>query len=337
MVNSMKKIVELPLVEPMYSTYHFQGSGLAVLESNPSICNRYLNEILILECNRKFLSGFTTPDIGIVDSKWDNNPYLERRWFSTQFIRGYINPVIRNLLDAGYYVVFTGVDDYYMEGKSWSGKRHMPHDGLICGYNQEDKTYCIYAYDSNWIYRKFWVKQSSFNAGIRAMARENEHAQIWGIKPKPDEVEFSADIACKKIAEYLDSDYEKYPEDGEGMVHGIVVHDYIAKYAGKLLDGSIPYERMDWRVFRLIREHKKVMHERIRCIEKALGLPADISERYEPLIAEADMMRMLYASHFMKRRDSVLPIIQKKLLAVKEKEQALLGELLEKAGGAESK
>ncbi|MBQ8189897.1 MAG: hypothetical protein IJZ44_08980, partial [Lachnospiraceae bacterium] len=78
----MKKIVELPLVEPMYSTYHFQGSGLAVLESNPSICNRYLNEILILECNRKFLSGFTTPDIGIVDSKWDNNPYLERRWFS---------------------------------------------------------------------------------------------------------------------------------------------------------------------------------------------------------------------------------------------------------------
>ena len=48
------------------------------------------------------------------------------------------------------------------------------------------------------------------------------------------------------------------------------------------------------------------------------------------IIDEANTMRMLYASHRMKRRDSVLPIIQKKLLLIKEKEQELLNELLKK-------
>ena len=169
------------------------------------------------------------------------------------------------------------------------------------------------------------------------MFRQGVYGSICGIKPKNDMVEFSAETACRKIAEYLDSSIEKYPEGGEGNVFGIVVHEYIAKYVGKLLDGSIPYERMDRRVFRLIWEHKKAMLERIECIEKALELKPDISEKYAPLVAEADTMRMLYASHRMRRRDSLLPIIQNKLLALKEKEQHLLEELLEKTGGIYAK
>ena len=87
----------------------------------------------------------------------------------------------------------------------------------------------------------------------------------------------------------------------------------------------------------MIWEHKKAMLERIECIEKALELKPDISEKYAPLVAEADTMRMLYASHRMRRRDSLLPIIQNKLLALKEKEQHLLEELLEKTGGIYAK
>lgn len=333
----MNKFVELPLISPIYSTYQCQGPGSAVLVSNPSIRNWYLNEVMILTCSKGFLSGRTTPDLGVENSYWAENPYLEQQWFSMRFLDGYINPVIRNLLDAGYYVCFSGIDDYYVKGKSWYKENHVNHDGAICGYNQEDKTYCLYSYDSNWIYRKFWTTQKSFDDGRKFMFRQGVYGSICGIKPKNDMVEFSAETACRKIAEYLDSSIEKYPEGGEGNVFGIVVHEYIAKYVGKLLDGSIPYERMDRRVFRLIWEHKKAMLERIECIEKALELKPDISEKYAPLVAEADTMRMLYASHRMRRRDSLLPIIQNKLLALKEKEQHLLEELLEKTGGIYAK
>ncbi len=335
-VIAMNKIVELPLVEPLYSTYHNQGPGSAILVNNPTIRNWYLNQVLMLSCDRKFLSGFTSPSVSVVDSNWMSNPHLENKMYHLVYLKGCTNSVIKNLLDAGYYVYFAGVDDYYIEGKSWYKERHFIHDGCICGYDSSEKSFCIYAYDDKWIYRKFWTSQKSFNTARRLGMQENKFGYICGLKPRGDKVVFSEKQALQKISVYLDSDLIKYPEDEEGDVYGIVVHDYICKYIGKLYDGSIPYERMDRRVFRLIWEHKKVMLERIQCIEDELGLDHDISDKYKTVVNDSNTIRMLYASHYMKRRDSVLPVIQKKLLSIKELEQALLNELLEKTKGDEA-
>ena len=332
-MKKMKKKIELPLVEPLYSTYHYQGPGTAILVNNSSIRNWYLNQVMILTCTRKFLNGFTTPEIGMAESSWNANPHLDKKSYSMQFMEGHTHFVIRKLLDAGYYVCFSGIDDFYVEGKTWYHKRHFNHDGCICGYDQENKTYCIYSYDQNWIYQKFWTTQKSFDAGRKARFKKGQYGNICGIKPKVEQIAFSHETALKNIAQYLDSNLEKYPETEDGTVSGVVVHDYIAKYIGKLYDGSIPYEKMDRRVFRMIWEHKKVMLERIALIEDALSTDHAISERYRSVVREADNCRMLYAAHHMKQRNSVLPIIQKKLLALKEKEQKLLTELLEKAKG----
>lgn len=329
-MKKMKKKIELPLVEPLYSTYHYQGPCTAILTSNPSIKNWYLNQVMLLTCNRKFLTGFTTPEISVASSSWGDNPYFDKKWYNMQFLEGHIHFVIRKLLDAGYYICFDGIDDYYIEGKSWYHERHFNHDGCICGYDQENKTYCIYSYNQNWIYQKFWTTQKSFEAGRKAMFKKGFYGSICGITSKEDQIAFSCETALKKIADYLDSDMEKYPETAEGAVSGIVVHDYIAKYVGKLYDGSIPYEKMDRRVFRMIWEHKKVMLERIALIEDALSIDHAISESYRSVVREADNCRMLYAAHHMKQRNAILPIIQKKLLSLKEKEQELLTELLEK-------
>lgn len=334
-MTTLNQRIELPLVEPIYSTYHNQGSGAAVLGDNPSINNWYLNQVMILTCSRKFLNGFTTPEIGIAESSWQANPYLEKRQYHMQFLEGYTNSIIRRLLDAGYYVCFQGVDDYYVEGKSWYHTRHMNHDGCICGYDQNDKTFCIYSYDQNWIYQKFWTPQKSFDRGRKELFKKGVYGSICGIKPKEEQVDFSPESALRKIGEYLDSNMDKYPEIGEGPVRGIVVHDYIAKYIDKLYDGSIPYERMDRRVFRLIWEHKKAMLQRIEKIESAMLFDHSISETYKTVVREADNCRMLYAAHHMKQRNSALPIIKQKLLSLKLMERTLLEELLQKGKGKE--
>ena len=326
-----KKKVELPLLEPIYSTYHNQGPGSAVLTENPSIRNWFLNQAAILFCNRKFLKGFTTPEISVLLSLWSDNPYFHKQWYNVRYLMEQVHYVIKHLLDDGYYVCFNEVDDYYVEGKSWYQEEHFSHDGCICGYDEENETYCIYAYDRNWVYRKFWTPQKSFHEGLQAQFDKNAFGYICGIKPRLEQVEFSSTIALDKITQYLDSTIEKYPENGEGAVFGIVVHDYIAKYIDKLSDGSIPYERMDRRIFRLIWEHKKAMLERIRLIESELLLDNDISESYKKVVQEANDARMLYAAHRMKRRDSVLPVIREKLLHLKSIEQDLLETLLAKA------
>jgi len=333
-----KKTVELPLLEPLYSTYQNQAPTTAIIVDNPSIRNWYLNQIFILSCNRKFLNGFSTPDVGIVDSYIWNCPFLEKKTFDMRFLKGYTHYVIKNLLDEGYYVYYKGVDDYYIEGKSWYHEKHFPHDGCICGYNQENKTYLLYSYDKNWIYRPFWTSQKSFNDGMKAIFKQDIYDSIIvGLKSKSDYIAFSSEIALRKIEEYLDSSLEKYPESIDGRVFGIAVHDYIVKYLGKLYDGSIPYEKMDRRIFRLVWEHKKVMQTRIKMIEEQLSLDNEISSSYFSAIKEADNARMLYASHHMRRRDSLLPVISKKITFIKECESALLNALLEKAKGTNKK
>ena len=332
MVMNMNKFVELPLVEPIYSTYHYQGMATATIGSNPSIRNWYLNQVMDLRCGRDFFKGLSTPHITVMDSGWPQNPHLEKRGYSSQFVKGYINYIIRELLDNGYYVVFEGVDDYYVQGKTLYKERHRVHDGLICGYNQEDKTYCIYAYDSNWVYRKFWTPQRCFNAGRMAMHKKGEYGNICGIKPHLDKVEFSPEIVYKNLLEYLDSSFEKYPINSEGEVFGTIVHAYIGEYIKKLMDGSIPYEKMDHRILRVIWEHKKVMLERIIAMEEVLQLGQTYSDQYRPLVDKANSMRMLYASHQMKRRDSVLPILYKKLLELMDAERKILITFTEKVG-----
>jgi len=327
----MKKMIELPLIPPVYSTHH-NGFFSALLAENPTIRNWYLTNILMLRCDQKFLLGYTTPKINVEGLAWHENPYLEKKIIPVEFLGGYAKPIIRNLIDRGYYVYFEAVDDYYVEGKSHYKTRHLLHDGGICGYNQEDKTFCIYAYDSNWIYRKFWASQASFMKGVSAAVKEGKSGNLYGLKPITKQViEFSAETALQKIALYLDSSYEKYPEKGEGNVYGIIVHNYIAKYIRMLYDGVIPYTRMDWRVLRMIWDHKKVMLERIQLIEEKLQMDSSISTQYRSLVEKANHARMLYASHHMKRRDELLPIIEKNMFESKDEEEKLLNELISKS------
>lgn len=323
---------ELPLVEPMYSTYHYQGVSTAVIAKNPSIRNFCLNNVMVLTCTRKFLGGFTTPELGVAQSSLNNNPHLVKKRFPMRYLGGYLHFVIRRLLDDGIYVCFSGVDDFYLPGKTFCGTRHFDHDGCICGYDTSDGTFLVYAYDKNWVYRTFRVPVAAFDAGRHSSEARGVFGDLCAVYPTPEEVVFSPDTALRKIAEYLDSDMKKYPESGTGSVAGTAVHDYMALYLDRLIDGSVPYERFDRRVFRLIWEQKKVMLERILKIEETLHT-GGIGDAYKAVIREADNCRMLYAAHAIRPHPAFLPVIREKLLALKEREASLLGMLLEKTKG----
>lgn len=329
----MKKKVELPLVDPIYRTYHYEGCGAAIIANNPSIRNWYLNEIMNLVCTRKFLTGFTTPQLTLYKSSSDANPYLEKEEYSMNHAKGYINHIIRELLDDGYYVFFAGPDDYYIEGKSWYKERHFYHTGLICGYDQEKKTYTMYAYDSNWRFQKFVTSQKSFDIARKAMLKNRVSGRICALRPLTEVVEFNPQRALLKMKEYVESTFDKYPITETGYVFGIAAMDYLAIYLDKLYNSEIPYDRMDRRVMRLIWEHKRAMLERIQKIEEELHLDNETSTAYADIVKEADGMRLLYASHKARQRNSLLPIIRGKLLAIKDEEYKLLTAFIQKAGG----
>lgn len=325
----MNERTELPIYEPIYKTYQFQGSGAAIIDSNNSIRNWYLNEIMLLKCTRAFLRGWGSPEIDIVNSSLQDNPYLEKIKVPLKVLKGCTNQMIRNFIDLGYYVYFTGVDDYYIKNKSLYKERHLYHDGLICGYDKSNKKYCIYAHDSNWVYRKFWTPLICFTNGCKSALKNHKDVNIFTLKVKRQDVQFSLIQVYNNLLKYLDSNLEKYPFDGNGIVCGIVVHTYISEYIMKLFRGEILYKFADWRILRLVWEHKKVMLERITKVEQLLSLDNSLSEQYKTIVKEADDIRMLYASYCMKRRDSMLLNISKKLLTIETREREILTQLLQ--------
>lgn len=329
-LKNPKKAVKLPLGTPFYSTYHFQGIIGAVSLQNPSIRNWYLNESMSFCCERVFLYGFSSPHLNIKKSSWLDTPYFDKFIHPTRFLNEYVPHLICELIDHGYYVNFDGVDDYYLDGKSWYNKRHFCHDGLIYGYDHKSKTYDVYAYDSDWVYRGFQVSQSSFEQGRKAMMEYGIYGTICGVKPQDIQIEFDPQRVFENLNEYMESSLERYPLSGEGNIYGIAVHEYIAIYIDRLYHGLIQYDKMDWRIFRVVWEQKVFMYERLRKIEETLGFDSSLSDQYKEVVNQANVMRMLYASHRQKRRDSVLPCIKEKLLYVHDRERRILEDVLTK-------
>ena len=324
--------IELPLSEPILRAYNYLGYPSSVFSENPSLKNRYLNEVFVLRCTKRFLTGeYSSPQFNVMGGNLRNDPNLEKVIYPMRFAKGYIHYIIKELIDSGYYVCFGGIDDYYMEEKSWYGKRHFSHDGMIFGYDTEKKTYMILAYDIDWRFRPIEIAKSSFEKGRKSMFAQCEYGNIIGIKPKKNLVEFEPSVMLEKLEEYLMPRTELFPGTNYEMEVGISSQDYLVRYLDKLYEGAIEYEMTDYRVFRTLWEHKVLMLERIKLVETVLGLDDSISMGYAPLEDSANRMRMLYASHIAKRRDSGM---RKMLIKLIDTERALLTQLAEKMRAA---
>ncbi len=318
--------VELPVEEPMYSTYHWLSNAGIPAKQNPTSDNWYYNNTVNWQCTRAFLRGLTTPKISVeVGSLWQI-PFFDKGGVSTRFARYCSVQLIKTMLDEGYYVAFAGIDDFYIKGKSFYQERHFSHDGMITGY--DDENFTMAAYDQRWIFRTFQTPQSGFVEGLEAMCAQGEFAGITAVKAKDDEQILDLNQIRDQLKKYLKADLEEYPVDCAETAKGMIVYDYICMYLDKLNDGSIPYERKDRRIFRMIWEHKKCMLKRIAAVEKECGWSSTLSDAYEEVVNKANKARMIYAKFVLKFSSADLEKLQVLLMQMKAYEGNVLNDFL---------
>ena len=322
----MKKTVELPIIKPIYSVYHSQGSASAVISSNPSVKNWYLNHAIILSCDNRFLYSSHSPDVSVCHSNLDSAPYLDQRSVNTLYLNGYVHPVIRAMLDDGYYVYYTVIDDYYIKGKSGYGKRHFFHDGLIYGYDQNEKTYSIFAYDENDRYTVFKTPQSGFEAGRKYVKKHGGGVvgALCAIRPWDIQYELEPETVCRNLKEYLHFKVDHFDFDYGAPVYGSAVHDYLALYLWRIIDGKIESSNLDLRAFKMIYEHKAVMLERLQVIESCLHWEPEYSKAYSEVVRDAEKLwyRCLY--YLQTNRWSVLFQMRDLILEIGHREADVL-------------
>lgn len=329
----MAEKVLLPFHVPMFSTFHHHAAAGLAMENHPTAFNEVLNRCTTLSCTRKFLRGYTSPEPDIPRNGLYVFNSLERYGISYRFALRYAKEFVKQMLDEGLYVYCSRIDDYYLPGKSWYVVRHLAHDGIICGYDEIDSTYLMAAYDTDWVFRLIRIPQNCYIEAAKACLERREYGGITGYRAKDIDVELDEPLILEYLEDHLNSTIETVSFESDGKVSGIAVHDLLAMYIEKLKDESIPNDKMDWRALRPVWEHKRCMLERLKVIEKRHGWMPTFSERYAPLVDEANRARMMYAVFQKTRKTNLLDGIQDALLDLRKKEQTILTGFVEKMEG----
>ena len=330
----MAKSVALPFIVPNFATLQSTGAAEFAMIGHPTAHNQTLNQATNICCGRKFLGGFTSPQVSIPNISIDAYKFIEKYSINFRFIYDFCLDIIKAMLVEGMYILYDGVDDFYLPGKSWYGTRHMHHTGIICGYDDNDETISIAAHDINWVYNLIRVPQKCFLTALRSSLDDMKYGKMIAYKIKENTVaKINEREMIKFLKEYINSSFEKYPLDGTGQVSGTIVHEYLAMYIDRLNDGSIPYEKMDWRALRPIWEHKKCMLDRIKAVEKKRGWTNELSERYSPIVEKANRLRMMYAMYHKNHNNKLLNKIRDGLLELSKDDRILVTEFIKTLEG----
>lgn len=325
----MERAKQLPYKEPPYCTYQYMaGAGVAAMQ-NPTAYNYYLNQCIILLCDKVFLTGYTSPRLNVNDAAFERLPFLERAEIRRSFIDGSELQVIRNMIDDGYYVYFNMVDAFYIDGMLWSEEYHNFHDGLICGYDDNDHTLTLAAYDKRWVFGSFKTSQEGFVKALASAKERGGYEGFIGFRAQENEIKLDIPKITENLGKYLTIDPHSCEFEDRNTIRGIVVHDYLRLYLQFLLDGEIPYDRKDRRIMRLIYEHKRCMADRITAVEEKLGYSTNLRLKYAPVVESAQRAHTYYVSYRLKQKDELLRMIQKELTFMKKTEETVLSEFLE--------
>ena len=326
----MRESKQLPFLVPDFATFHDTAVAEMAYIDKSHARAQLLNQRMELACGRAFLTGFSSPQVTIPDAKIYTFPGMHRHCVSMIYAYPFYREIIQKMINAGSYIYLSSIDDYYIPQKSWYHEEHRLHDGILYGYDDCDDTYTLAAYDTNWIFRSFRIPQKALEESIHSALESGGNVRFIAVLVTEKEIELDVPGILKKLKEYISADFSKYPLDGNGIIKGIIVYDYLDIYFDKLLDGSIQHEKMDWRVLRIIWEYRIGMLKRLRAVEEKLQIDTSISTAYGDLVQETDRLRMLYALYHRKKKDSLLLAVKNGLLDLKAKERTLLEQFVQK-------
>lgn len=325
----MERAKQLPYKEPPFCTYQRYACFGVVAMQNPDSHNWYLSRAIGLSVTRHYLHYFSTPELATTDVEIEHIPFLDCLHVDRHVIKGLEFPIIRNMIDEGYYVYYSGVDPFYIEGALWSGESHKFHDGMICGYDDNDHTFTVAIYDKRWIFRCFKTSQDGFMKALESGKERGGYDNFVGVKPRYDPISLDLTVMADRLEAYLIPDPHRYDFDYPDPVHGIAVHDYLRLYMQYAKEGEFRQELVDRRILRLLWEHKRCMADRIVTVESLLGAPSTISTQYASVVERADRIRTLYSGYHLKPRNDLLTVIMDELSRIKASEEKLLPQFLE--------
>lgn len=316
----------LPVKTPKLSTYHFEANACIVGSRNPTFINWIHNKCVNISCGKRFLDGFGSLRLIIDNTQYYNIPYFKKKMISAQYSRSDFKNFIEHSINQGIYVLFESVDDFYIENKTWYERRHFLHDGLIVGYDNDKSKYYIAAYDSAWVHRVFETSQKAFFEGVDAALKLDGFSKLISLKITDEVIPLNTYEIVQNLKKYI---YSEKTEESLDLINGLETFKYADIYLDYLYKGKILFENTDYRIMRVIWEHKKCMLERIQVLEKEYMLSSEISSDYANLVKRSNDIRMIYSNYCITGRKNLLETIRRELSQITLEERKLILKLIE--------
>lgn len=286
-------IKKLPVAMPMFTAYHYAGSAGIIAANNPTSKSWYYSNTINWRCIQPTLEYYNL-DLSFCNcSIWDM-PFIEKSNTSFRFIRKYVIEIIEEMLIQDCYVIFSGVDDYYIQGKHGYMQRHYNHDGLIVGFDSERKKLSMVAYDERGLYREF---ETPYDGFIRGIEYECEHGKYGVLTSAQVDCNYICELDPQKIKSLLKEYISEHTEQGYfpgisiTVVYGMLVYNAIVEYIKMFVHKELPIEALDQRIFRYIYEHKRCMYQRIVALEKHLNIDTLLKNEYNQIQKTAESIR----------------------------------------------
>jgi len=312
----------LPISTPRFTTFHFLANAGIIMSANPALDNWYLNNTMQLKCKKDLHTHIDSPLLNICTGLIWDVPTAKHFLFDRCFIKYCFHDIIVAFLEQGYYVTFDGVDDYYVEGKSWYGDRHYAHDGLIYGVDDEKGIYHIAAYDKRWVYSFFETSQKGFAEGFLSPQIPENQVNLIGVTVDPN-ASITLDVPQIKagLENYLRGYEAPNAPDADDFVYGIMVYERLRAYLQALGEDTVTADR---RVFRMLLENKKCMKDRLAAAEHERGIPEISSCEYDAVIQLTEEIHFLYGKYLLQRKTDLLTDIDTRIELLQNKEKECL-------------
>lgn len=329
----MAGAVLLPYKTPWFTFAQESAAACLALRGHPTAYNAILNQCCALSCRGRPAKSGGGFGVGVPHSRIRNFPCLEQYTLSFRFGLPHGREIIRELLHKGFYVYYRGVEEYDLSGKGGFFHRNGHKDGILFGYDDNDGTYRVAAFDSDWLFRPIWLPQECFAEGLRRCLAHGVAGSFTAYRMRDTRVRLNEEQILQDLRAYAEADGARFPQVGGGTTEGIGVQELLAQYLGNLADGELPLSMADRQALCAVWEHKKCMLDRLSALERRHGWGTSFSSRYRPLVDAAYRNRMLYAVCCRNHRPEPLASIRDSLREGAAAERAVLLDFLHAAAG----
>lgn len=256
----MKKVLKTTI--PIIKTYQ-HSAYLEIVCSNDTRIDAWI-------INKYIQWNFEGNNLKIINANpWETVPFIQKNVLELKFVED-IDKTIKGFLSNNYYVMLTGIDDFYLENSAHYKRMHYSHDIFIYGFDDDKAIYYAAGYTSNNKFEFYTFGQKNILKAINSQYITPYYSAVAALQLKPKtESDYNVDwnAIIRGFDEYLHPIKDINQNE---LIFGIDAYEHILNYLeSSKIKSNTP---LDLRMFRIIYEHKICMLKRIEVLHAEFNI-----------------------------------------------------------------